>query len=209
MKLGVKTTPSLSAVLQQEVRAGERAVSAAFRQASVQLKNNWRGQITRAGLGRKLASSIRSAAYPDREPSMNAAALVWSRAPKIVGAHERGAMIRSRGNFFLAIPTDAAGKGRFGRKLSPAEWERRSGLKLRFVYRANRPSLLVAEARLSARGRALMSRSKTGRNVATVPIFVLLPQVKLRKRLDLARDAEQVARSIPRLITQNWKDTGQ
>ncbi len=35
---------------------------------------------------------------------------------------------------------------------------------------------------------------------ATVPIFLLVPQVKLPKRLDLNRDAERV----PGLIVANW-----
>jgi hypothetical protein len=37
-----------------------------------------------------------------------------------------------------------------------------------------------------------------------VPIFLLLPQVKLAKRLDLARDAERAQAAVPRLIVANW-----
>jgi len=48
------------------------------------------------------------------------------------------------------------------------------------------PRELVAERRLNTKGRAMTSKSKTGRGGATVPIFLLVPQVKLRKRLDLA-----------------------
>jgi len=40
--------------------------------------------------------------------------------------------------------------------------------------------------------------------VATVPIFLLVPQVKLRKRLDLARDAERAVEAVPGLIVANW-----
>jgi len=88
---------------------------------------------------------------------------------------------------------------------TPAEWERRRGMRLRFIYRRNGPSLLVAEkARINTRGRAVASRSKTGRGQVSAPIFLLVPQVKLGKRLDLARDAEKVARSVPGLIVQKW-----
>ena len=66
------------------------------------------------------------------------------------------------------------------------------------------PSLLVAEARLNTRGRAVASRSGTGRGVATVPIFLLVPQAKLRKLLDLARDAERAHDAVPGLIVANW-----
>jgi hypothetical protein len=49
------------------------------------------------------------------------------------------------------------------------------------------------------------SRSKTGRGLTTVPIFLLVPQVKLRKRLDLARDAEHAINGVPALIVAMWK----
>ena len=88
--------------------------------------------------------------------------------------------------------------------LTPGEWERRRGLRLRFVYRRNGPSLLVADGRLNSRGLDVASRSKSGRGQTTVPIFLLVPQVKLRKRLDLARDAERAQAAIPGLIVANW-----
>ena len=53
---------------------------------------------------------------------------------------------------------------------------------MRFVYRPRGPSLLVAEGRLNTKGRAVASKSKTGRGVVTAPIFLLVPQVKLPKR---------------------------
>jgi hypothetical protein len=48
------------------------------------------------------------------------------------------------------------------------------------------------------------SKSKTGRGVATVPIFLLVPQVKLRKRLDLAREAERAIDGVPGRIVAGW-----
>lgn len=66
-------------------------------------------QITYAGLGRRLANSIRNATYPKAGDSLNATALVWSKAPVIIGAHNAGPLIRSRDGFRLAIPTEAAG----------------------------------------------------------------------------------------------------
>jgi len=48
------------------------------------------------------------------------------------------------------------------------------------------------------------SRSKTGRGLTTVPIFLLVPQVKLPKRLDLDRDTARVHDSLPWLIVANW-----
>jgi hypothetical protein len=121
-----------------------------------------------------------------------------------VGAHDAGALIRSRSGFWLAIPTPAAGRGSGGKRLSPAEWERRRGLRLRFVYRPRGPSLLVAEGRVNSRGLGVASRAKTGRGAASVPIFLLVPQVKLRRGLDRARAAKAVQERIPGAIVANW-----
>jgi hypothetical protein len=76
-------------------------------------------------------------------------ALVWPNAPVINGAHDTGPLIRPKNGFWLAIPTPAAGKfprgdRRGSASTNPGEWERRSGLHLRFIYRQSGPSLLVA-----------------------------------------------------------------
>ncbi|MFO1050491.1 MAG: DUF6441 family protein [Geminicoccaceae bacterium] len=168
------------------------------------MKLAWRGQIVGAGLGARLANSIRSEVFPKAGESLNAAAVVWSKAPVIVGAHDAGPLIRSRNGLWLAIPTPAAGKALGGRRITPAAWERKTGLRLRFVYHRVGPSLLVAEGRLNSKGQAVASRSKTGRGLATAPIFLLVPQVKLPKRLDLARDAERAHDAVPGLIVTNW-----
>jgi len=63
----------------------------------------------------------------------------------------------------------------------------------------------VADAvRLTTRGQAAASKSKTGRGQVTAPIFILVRQVKLPKRLNLARDAERAQAAIPGSIVANW-----
>jgi hypothetical protein len=204
VKLKLDVTPDLVAMMAAEIKAGEKAVSAATREAGTNLKTAWRAQITGAGLGQRLSRTIRSAQYPKGQPSLNAAALVWSNAPDIVSAHDTGPLIRSKAGFWLTIPLPAAGKSLRGGRITPGEWERRRGLRLRFVYRRTGPSLLVAEGRLNTKGQAVVSRSKTGRGKVTAPIFLLVPQVKLPKRLDLARDADRALDSVPGLIVANW-----
>ncbi|MGP6089748.1 DUF6441 family protein [Antarctobacter jejuensis] len=205
LRFKLDVDPDIAAMMQKEIAAGEKAVGAAMREAGAGLKTAWRGQITGAGLGNRLANSIRLATFPKAGESLNAAALVWSKAPVIVGAHDTGPLIRSKHGFWLAIPTVAAGKSLRGGRITPGEWERRRGLRLRFVYRRRGPSLLVAEGRLNSRGLGVASRSKTGRGRMTVPIFLLVPQVKLPKRLDLDRDAERALDSVPGLIVANWR----
>ena len=190
MKLTLDVRPDLASLMAEEIAAGERAVTAAVREAGGGLKLAWRGQITGAGLGARLANSIRSEVFPKAGPSLNAAAVVWSKAPVIIGAHDAEPLIRARNGLWLAIPTPAAGKALGGRRITPAAWERRNGLRLRFVYRRNGPSLLVAPTASPA--------------TAVVPIFLLVPQIKLPKLLDLARDADRALDDIPGLIVANW-----
>lgn len=207
MKINLEVKGSLARQMQAEIAGGERAVATAMRGAAQDLKTAWRAQIRTARLGSKLANTVRSDSYPKGQPSINAVGLVFTRAPRIIDAHDRGALIRSSNGFFLAIPTEAAGRGVRGRRLTPGEWERRTGLRLRLVYRRRGPSLLVADrVRINKRGRAAVSRAKTGRNQVTAPIFVLVPQVRLRKRLNLDRDTDRIADQIPGRITKAWLD---
>ena len=99
MKLKLAIESDLVAMMKAEIHAGERAVTSAIRDAGSGLKTAWRGQIIGAGLGTRLAGSIRSEQYPKGKASLNAAALVWSKAPAIIGAHDTGPLIRSKNGF--------------------------------------------------------------------------------------------------------------
>ncbi|MHA3977359.1 DUF6441 family protein [Halovulum sp. GXIMD14794] len=204
MRLKLEIMPDLFTAVAAEIAAGEKAVSAAMREAGTGLKTAWRGQISGAGLGRLLANSIRNQTYPKSGESLSAAALVCSKATEIVGTHDTGPLIRSKDGFWLAIPLEAAGKSLSGGRITPGEWERRRGLRLRFVYRRRGPSLLVADGQLNTRGLGVASRLKTGRGRASVPVFLLVPQVRLTKRLDLDRDAKRALDSAPGLTLAKW-----
>lgn len=213
MRIRAEQHGDLDAWIAAELAAAEKGVSAGVRAAAAGLKDRWRGQITGAGLGPRLARTIRQRDFPAREPSLKAASLVYSRAATIVHAFDQGVTIRSKHGFFLAIPTAAAGvRGPGGKRITPGGWERRTGLRLRFVYRRRGLSLLVADdARLNGAG---MARAKRGRRrrdgiltgAQSVPIFLLVPQVSLRKRLDLDRDARWAEAALPRLIAARWPD---
>lgn len=207
------TVGDIAKAMRDEIKAGEKAVKTSMAEAGKGIQAGWRAQIASAGLGARLPRTIRTRAYPIGEDSMNAASLVWSNAPVIIGAFDRGVTIRSNDGFWLAIPTPEAGKTGLGRKrITPGGFEQRTGIRLRFVYRKSGASLLVADgARINARGRAVMSRAKVRadgiqRGAVTAVIFWLVPQVTLRKRLDLARDIDRWANRVPGLIVNNWRD---
>lgn len=194
-------------------RDGERAVTRAIRGARHELRSRWRAEV-RDALGKRVSNTIRGKDYPEGQASMSAAAVVWTKAPHIISAHDRGATIQARDGFWLAIPMPAAGKGRFGRRLTPAGWQERHGRTLRFVAtRGGRFFLVADDARLTRK--TGLARPKRGRRrksdgiltgAQTVVIFQLVPQVKLRKRFSLMPIAEQVAAGIPARIAANWGD---
>lgn len=190
-----------------EIKGAETAVMTAIRRAGSGLKADWRGQIIAGGLGPRLARTIRDLYYPRRGESVSAAALVYSRASKIVDAFDRGVTVRSAKGFWLAIPTELAGKGLRGGRITPGEWERRTGVRLRFVYRRGQSALLIADdARINKRGRAVRAQRKADQGRLSAIIFFLVPFVRLKKRLDLDRATREWQAKLPGLIVRNWPD---
>lgn len=193
--------------MRDEITLAERSVTASVRESAEGLKAELRAQVTAAGLGVRLANTWRSRVYPQGRPSISAAGMVWSNAPTIVRAFDEGPVIRSKDGFWLAIPLPAAGKGRRGKKITPGEWERLHGQRLRFVYRRGRPSLLVADnqrARGGKRGGFALASGKAiaaGR-VATVAIFLLVPQVHLRKRLNIDPAGKRWIDALPHRVVR-------
>lgn len=95
------------------------------------------------------------------------------------------------------MPLPAAGSRGRSRDLTPGEWERRTGQRLRFIYRAGNYSLLVAtgntinartgQARPLTAGRTRQGRGGANPLVASVvPIFVLIPVVRFRNAFAIA-----------------------
>jgi hypothetical protein len=215
MRLGAAILGDLAGYMEAEADAAADAVTEGMKAAAEGLKADLRRQVVSSRLGERLARTWRSRVYPVGRPSAEAAGLVWTRAPDIVDAFNRGVTIRSSKGFFLAVPTAAAGTGSRGAWITPGEWERRSGMRLRFVYRRGAPSLLVADnARIDPRGRARANQVKRrdgsvatrlkGRTTAIV--FILLPQVTVAKRLDVDAAAEIWRSRLPNLIARNWRE---
>jgi hypothetical protein len=121
MKLAAVLTRSLQADLQAELRDIEGAVASGTRDAGHGLKTELRRQVGSSGLGQRLANSWRDRHYPNQK--LDAASLVYTKAPQIIRAFDEGAVIRSRRERFLAIPTEnAPRKGTDGRRISPSSF---------------------------------------------------------------------------------------
>jgi hypothetical protein len=209
MKLAATIVRSLQAGMQAELRDIERAVTGGTREAGRGLKSELRREVASAGLGQRLANSWRDKHYPNQK--LDAASLVYTKAPQIIRAFDEGAVIRSKRGRFLAIPTEnAPRKGTDGRRISPSTFPEHRFGPLRFVPRQSGPSLLVVDglrasfSRMSGelRGfrRATDRARQSGQGLATVVMFLLVPQVKLPKRLDVARAADRWSAQLPRLV---------
>ncbi len=185
-------------------------LTAAMDEAAELLREDWKQAIEEAGLGSRLARTVRAKVYPMGQASLDPAAFVHTKAPKIIDAFDRGVTIRARNKRWLAFPTPAAGP----KRISPLEWERKTGLQLRFVpLRGGKSALLVTDnARLSSKGRAQKNQGYsrkggsytrlTGR--ATIVVFQLSRSVKEKKLLDLDALADRGAARVPALIDKHW-----
>lgn len=209
MRINVTVEGNLKDLMAKEYLAGERAVTGAMRSAAVKLKANWRGQVA-SSLSARLGGAVRSEAYPRSGESLNAAALVYTKSPKIIDAFERGALIRAESGIWLAIPLPSAGKSARRGRITPGEWEQRTGRRLKFIYRRGRTGLLVDDGTVR-RDRILdrkgFSKRATGFRSRTVPIFALVRQVKLPKRLNLFAAAEPIATGVVSDIIARWRAT--
>jgi hypothetical protein len=149
----------------------------------------YRGAVRSAGLGDRVANTVRVDIHPKSAAKRThaPAVVVWTKAPKILFAFARGVTIRSQKGLWLAIPTEHT--PRRGRRLAtPKETEAIFGQKLIFVAGRGGNMLAFVEAvrAKSGRGfrRATRRRTKAGREKQLVLMFVMVRQVTLRKRID-------------------------
>ena len=212
MRLEAAIQGNLAEYMKQEIAAAETAVTAGIREVTNGVKTDLRAQVVSAGLGQKLANAWRANFYPAGK-SINAAGFLFSKAPDIIYAFNYGAVIKSNKGFFLAIPTDAAPKrGTDGKRINPTNFPEGGVGKLRFVYRPGAVSLLVVDdlrASTGKRGgfrRASDSALSKGRGITTVVMFFLVPQVSMKKKLDIDAAVDKWSDSLGDKILSNWPD---
>jgi len=213
MRLEAAIKGDLHKFMDGQKTAAEAAVTAGIAKITGSIKDDLRSQVTNAGLGNKLAKSWQAKFYPKGQKSIAAAGWVFSKAPKIVRAFNEGALIKSKDGFFLAIPTEAAPKrGIGGRRISPSTFPEHTLGKLRFVYRSGKISLLVVDNLRAGTGKrggfrkASDSALKSGRGLATVVMFLLIPQAKLTKRLDYQAVVNRWQPLLGQAILDNWQE---
>lgn len=235
MRLSIGLNTTFAQVLEGVVADGRAAVTAGIRGATTGLKDTLRGQVRANFASRKLPTTWQQVDFPARGQSLSAAGRVFSRAPVIIDAYTQARTIRGRRGQRLAIPTGwNSARGRPGRaegglRITTAQMAANPSA---FVVRAKaRPDVLlwclpVAQggARVSARGRrsrALVAGGAvpvaTGKDRGRlrraevlkqgfVPMFILLRQVRLAKRIDLDGPIRAASAAIPARIVAAWRD---
>lgn len=169
--------------------AEQRAVANLTGQIAQKLRN-----------GARFADAIvDSNTLPVSGGSFNARAWIWAKGAKaqaMITGFAEGSVVRSPDGFWLAIPLPAVPRtgGNRARRMTPGEVERRLGVRLRLKL-AGRTALLVMDhvtPALSGAGyrQATPGRMAQGRASHSVPMFLLIPQAHLPRRLDLDAAAE-------------------
>lgn len=230
MRLKLALKGDLVRAMKAEEARIARAVTAAIDDVSASAQGEYREQIGNA-LGQRLAKTVRKKRFP-RTPSIGAAAIVYSRAGDIVAAFDRGGVITPQGRF-LAIPTGYnRERGRrqsrgqradgvwSGVRVTPEEMMRS---KMAFVRPAGEGGSLVwclkvSRAQRKQRGRVRdlayaggmvmlgggrVRRTREILELGAVPMFVLVPQVRIEKKLSLARVRYKAGQRLPRQIRHN------
>jgi hypothetical protein len=207
----------------KDVKAFNRRLARSTKNAAVKagtgLKNEYRAQVRAAGLGQKVANAWRSAAYPKNGDSVNSAASIWTNAPHIIAAHDRGEVIRSKHGFWLPIPTEFAPKrGIGGKRISPSTFPEHRFGPLRFIYRGRSQAalLVVDKVRVSYRRKTGERRGfrKAGKRAVakgdglTVVMFVLVPQVSIRRDLDVEGPVARWGREFVKEIDAGMAKAG-
>lgn len=154
-----------------------------------------RADVRRAGLGDGIAKAWQIKHYPEhRRLSWTPSAFIWSKAAHIVEAHARGEPIRGKSGL-LAVPIPDSPAWSMKQRPGEKRTERIEQLfgPLTLVVPKRGPPMLVALGREDAKGRLKplrMSHSKKfgsyrrfNQPGQAIPMFWLVPQVRLEKRL--------------------------
>ncbi len=137
MKLALSIIGSMKKDMEQELSCLEKAVMSGVKKAGEGLKLELRSQVMGAGLSQKLANTWRLQFYENKK--VDAASLVYSKAPEVISSFDKGVVIKSGSGIWLAIPTaNAPKKGIGGKRINPTNFPTDRLGNLRFVYRKGR-----------------------------------------------------------------------
>ena len=221
MRITLSLGGNAAASLRREAESLIAAAAGGVADATASLVQTLRGQVLAAGLGPRLAGTWRSRVFPPT--ATKASGEVWTVAPLIIQGFDEGPTIVARnGSRWLAIPTanvpprswgSKAPGGRPRRLMTPVEVEATFNRDLRMIQPPGSPvAYLIMDQLVAARSgrgfrQATPRRLAQGRAVQPVLMFVLVSQVTLAKRLDIAGAVAAVEADFPGLIESHYQET--
>ncbi|HEY4112862.1 MAG TPA: DUF6441 family protein [Rhizomicrobium sp.] len=200
-----------------------KAAAAAADEITQGLKLELRAQVEAAGLGARVANTWQGRRYPSTAASINAAAYVWSKAPAIIDAFDRGPVIHTvNGRRYLAIPWPnvprTAGARGGGGRMTPAQVETYFNQDLKFARAGNGRLVAYVDVVGTAAGsfkRAtgkqlgrLYRQGKAPPHHVQVPMFTLTPTARMPKRLSVDQAAEHWAAQVPDILESKFEALG-
>ncbi|WP_142847229.1 DUF6441 family protein [Telmatospirillum sp. J64-1] len=219
------STPDIRAYAESLGREGAVAVTAGVEAAVKGMQLDLRQQVLRAGFADTVANMIGAEAYPKRgKASFRASGTIFARgesADDILSSISEGVRISGQGRY-LAIPTgyNKAGgrrRSRTGPLITPQQMSEMR--KMTFVRPGTNGTLVwflrVTHAQEMRRGkvqslafaggRYLVGSGRRKRTAAileagAVPMFILVPQVRMKRAMDVDATMRRWAERMPALI---------
>lgn len=190
MSLKVYIDRDLQKAMEAERRVAQKAITTGVRQTTNGLKTALRRQVRQSGLGKNLANAIRSKV---KRKNGIADGMIYSKARgkrpggrvDLITVFDQGAVIKTNGKRWLAIPLAPIGK--IGnRRIRPSDYAK--GV-LAFL-----PTKNPAKAFLVFRRRGRPDE----------PAFLLLKQTQIAKRIDIDSALRAWLPRLPELIVDAW-----
>lgn len=178
-------------------------------------KAKLRADLRGAGLG-ALEKTWQTEMHPRKGLAWAPAVEIFSKAPVIVSAFEEGATIKPTKEGMLAIPIPGSYAEDFPNPKGADDKvdyaRRRFGDRL-FVIPANgqRPAILAARMVGVSKGGRLGPRKKTKtgkftKGTQTAMLFYLVPQARLKKRLDIKTIFGELQQRLPKEFLKRFED---
>jgi hypothetical protein len=205
----MRIVAAIAGDLRQIIEQQQDGVADAMRQgvvrASTRLQADLRSQVRAAGLGAGLEKAWRLQLYPTGKRTIHPAGLVFSKSTVLHGVFAEGATIAAKGGRWLVIPMPAAEKmglattdtSRKGGAV-PGGALRRASQYGEAMERLGEHNMRVAT--LSGGRKLVLYRPGNQRRGKArgeeVPLFLLVPQVRLTPRLTMAAAERDAAATL-------------
>lgn len=219
------TQPDVDAAVFASEERLARTLTAAMTDATNLLKADLRQMTRDAGLGNRVANTWRGQAFPRSGASLEPAAYVKTRAPKIIDAFAEARTIRPRasraaesfsGRVKLVIPGRDIRRVGLGARPSPEAVERRmnqdfilkpgrNGHWLAFVDLAYGRWRRMQGAAYGRGGKRRYGQERKRPRPQLIHVFTFVTEIRTRKRYDLGRTGQTAGAQIPSLIARHWR----